>query len=82
MSSTRRRLAQIATAFNLKSSDVASSGVDTTGGTKSLWEFDDKITAPWHGFAGALDYYQRSSRCYSGKRQSGFFNNSVGTDFK
>ncbi|NJM32094.1 MAG: hydrolase [Limnobacter sp.] len=28
---------------------------------KNLLEFDDLITAPWHGFAGALDYYQQSS---------------------
>lgn len=28
---------------------------------KSLWEFDDQVTAPLHGFAGADDYYKRSS---------------------
>jgi uncharacterized protein len=27
----------------------------------SIWEFDDRITAPLHGFAGAKDYYQRCS---------------------
>jgi uncharacterized protein len=28
---------------------------------RTLWEFDDVITAPLHGFAGATDYYTRSS---------------------
>ncbi|MCK5395376.1 MAG: hydrolase [Gammaproteobacteria bacterium] len=28
---------------------------------KSFWEYDDKVTAPLHGFAGAKDYYERSS---------------------
>ena len=28
---------------------------------RSFWEFDDAATAPLHGFAGADDYYQRSS---------------------
>ena len=27
----------------------------------SLWEFDDIVTAPVHGFEGATDYYTRSS---------------------
>ncbi len=26
-----------------------------------LWQFDDRITAPLHGFDGALDYYERCS---------------------
>jgi predicted alpha/beta-fold hydrolase len=28
---------------------------------KSLWDFDDQVTAPLHGFAGAADYYARCS---------------------
>ncbi len=28
---------------------------------KSMWEFDDRFTAPLHGFADAADYYERSS---------------------
>lgn len=28
---------------------------------RSLWEFDDIVTAPVHGFTGATDYYTRSS---------------------
>lgn len=32
---------------------------------KSFWEYDDKVTAPLHGFTGADDYYDRcSSRQY------------------
>ena len=27
----------------------------------TLWEFDDAVTAPLHGFQGADDYYERSS---------------------
>jgi uncharacterized protein len=30
-------------------------------GSRTFWEFDDAFTAPVHGFAGADDYYQRSS---------------------
>ncbi len=29
--------------------------------SRTFWEFDDAFTAPVHGFAGADDYYQRSS---------------------
>jgi predicted alpha/beta-fold hydrolase len=28
---------------------------------KSIWEFDDKVTAPLHGFTSAKDYYSSSS---------------------
>jgi len=28
---------------------------------KTFWEFDDRVTAPLHGFESAADYYQRSS---------------------
>ncbi len=28
---------------------------------RTLWEFDDRITAPLHAFDGAADYYQRAS---------------------
>ncbi|MEX0738298.1 MAG: alpha/beta fold hydrolase [Pseudohongiella sp.] len=28
---------------------------------QTLWDFDDAVTAPLHGFAGANDYYQRCS---------------------
>lgn len=28
---------------------------------KSFWEYDDKVTAPLHGFAGVQDYYDQSS---------------------
>ncbi len=28
---------------------------------RSFWDFDDAFTAPVHGFAGAADYYRRSS---------------------
>ena len=33
----------------------------TLGRVSSIWEFDQHITAPLHGFAGADDYYARSS---------------------
>lgn len=29
--------------------------------SKTFWEFDDWVTGPVHGFADALDYYERSS---------------------
>ncbi|AQZ94266.1 hydrolase [Halopseudomonas phragmitis] len=33
----------------------------TLEGMDSLWDFDDRVTAPLHGFASAADYYQRCS---------------------
>lgn len=35
--------------------------MDTVARARTLFEFDDVFTAPVHGFAGALDYYTRSS---------------------
>tara|TARA_B110000858_G_scaffold198464_1_gene265344 strand:+ start:10443 stop:11429 length:987 start_codon:yes stop_codon:yes gene_type:complete len=32
-----------------------------TRGISSIWDFDDQITAPLHGFEGAEDYYRRCS---------------------
>jgi predicted alpha/beta-fold hydrolase len=32
--------------------------------TRSLFEFDDLVTGPMHGFAGAADYYRRCSSLY------------------
>jgi len=29
---------------------------------KSFWDYDDKITAPLHGFTGAQDYYDQCSK--------------------
>jgi predicted alpha/beta-fold hydrolase len=34
---------------------------DRLAGARTLWDFDDCVTAPVHGFAGARDYYTRSS---------------------
>jgi uncharacterized protein len=34
---------------------------DVIAAIKTLWEFDDLITGPLHGFSGASDYYTRSS---------------------
>jgi uncharacterized protein len=34
---------------------------DAIAGIRTLWEFDDRITGPLHGFTGALDYYTRCS---------------------
>mgnify|MGYP003338355467 FL=1 len=31
---------------------------------RTFWEFDDAVTAPLHGFAGAADYYDRSSSAH------------------
>jgi uncharacterized protein len=41
----------------------AASRIDAerTTRARSFWEFDDAATAPLHGFAGADDYYRRSS---------------------
>ncbi|RHW21215.1 hydrolase [Pseudomonas jilinensis] len=33
----------------------------TLEGMDSLWDFDDRVTAPLHGFASAADYYRRCS---------------------
>jgi uncharacterized protein len=34
---------------------------ERVAGLRTLWDFDDVVTAPVHGFAGASDYYTRSS---------------------
>lgn len=36
-------------------------GLGDPVGIRSIWEFDDRFTAPLHGFADAADYYARSS---------------------
>jgi predicted alpha/beta-fold hydrolase len=35
--------------------------LDGLSDAMSFWEFDEKVTAPLHGFRDAADYYQRSS---------------------
>jgi hypothetical protein len=35
--------------------------LEKTLASKTFWEFDDAATAPIHGFAGAADYYAKSS---------------------
>ena len=35
--------------------------LDRTLASKTFWDFDDAATGPLHGFAGADDYYTRSS---------------------
>jgi uncharacterized protein len=35
--------------------------LEAIDGIRTLWDFDDLITGPLHGFAGATDYYTRSS---------------------
>ena len=30
---------------------------------RTLWELDDRITAPLSGFDGASDYYEQASAC-------------------
>ena len=41
----------------------AAAGIDVARAerARSFWEFDEAATAPLHGFAGADDYYRRSS---------------------
>ena len=47
--------------------DVATSDAATeeerrvSAAARSLWEFDERVTAPRNGFAGAADYYARAS---------------------
>lgn len=48
--------------------DIAGAGGTVTeeerrasAAARSLWEFDERVTAPRHGFAGAADYYTRTS---------------------
>jgi uncharacterized protein len=35
--------------------------VASSGAIKSIIQFDEKIVAPWHGFDGAHDYYEKCS---------------------
>lgn len=41
---------------------------------RNIWEFDDRVTAPLHGFADAGDYY---ARCSSEAYLSGIHNNTL-----
>lgn len=36
-------------------------GLKTLSNVKTMWDFDEKVTAPLHGFACAEEYYSRSS---------------------
>ncbi|HYW30203.1 MAG TPA: alpha/beta fold hydrolase [Gemmatimonas sp.] len=36
-------------------------GLTTVKGARTLWDFDDRFTAPLHGFRDAADYYARAS---------------------
>jgi hypothetical protein len=40
----------------------------------NIWDFDDRVTAPLHGFQGAQDYY---NRCSSAAFLSGIANNTL-----
>lgn len=46
--------------FNPEQAQIIAALGDTAA-IASIWEFDDKITAPLHGFEGAVDYYRRCS---------------------
>jgi predicted alpha/beta-fold hydrolase len=35
--------------------------LELAGSSRNFWEFDDRVTAPLHGFDGVHDYYTRSS---------------------
>ncbi len=36
-------------------------GIEALAQCKTMWDFDEKVTAPLHGFASAEEYYARSS---------------------
>ena len=38
--------------------------LESLKGMKTLWDFDERVTAPLHGYASASDYYQRCSSLY------------------
>ena len=55
-----------------KSEQLAAAGLDVTSvlQCRTIREFDDRLTAPLHGFSDALDYYTRcSSRSFLGRIQ-------------
>jgi hypothetical protein len=51
--STSRKLVQIKESIELTKQQL--------DGIYNLWEFDDKVTAPLHGFKNAAEYYQKAS---------------------
>ncbi|MDK1290645.1 hydrolase [Pseudoalteromonas umbrosa] len=54
-----RKLNQIQSSINLTANELTN--------INDLWQFDDRVTAPLHGFKGAEDYYaQASSQPYLG----------------
>ncbi len=54
-----RSLKRKATAKRERYPDLFDSGA--LARSRTLWDFDEHVTAPVHGFAGAADYYARSS---------------------
>ncbi|ESP91278.1 MULTISPECIES: hydrolase [Pseudoalteromonas] len=48
-----RKLDQIHTSINMTALELSQ--------IKDLWQFDDRVTAPLHGFKGAEDYYAQAS---------------------
>jgi predicted alpha/beta-fold hydrolase len=60
----RRFLKTLKKKIALKASVMSGIDIGKLNRIKNLFEFDDAYTAPLHGFAGALDYYERCSSLY------------------
>ena len=58
----RRLIADLRAKLGRKFSRGASPiDLDLAGSSRNFWEFDDRVTAPLHGFDDVHDYYNRSS---------------------
>ncbi len=58
----RRLIGDLRAKLSRKFSDRASPiDLERAHGSRNFWEFDDRVTAPLHGFKDVHDYYSRSS---------------------
>ncbi len=58
----RRLIGDLRTKLHRKFSDCASPiDLERAHSSRNFWEFDDRVTAPLHGFEDVHDYYSRSS---------------------
>ena len=58
----RRLIADLRAKLRRKfSQDASPIDLDLADNSRDFWEFDDRVTAPLHGFENVHDYYNRSS---------------------
>lgn len=57
----RRLLGQMKADMQANRSRVGDRWADAASSARDLWDFDDKVVAPWNGWSGAPEYYTVNS---------------------